>query len=87
MLNWNATKEESLKVSKICDRALEKIHRAKMDLVMDIEAVHSNGCKLDLDKLFEFDDFNFYHDISGITVNLDRETGKLQNCFVPRCAC
>lgn len=31
------------------------------------------------------DDFNFWHDINGIQRNLDRQTGRLQNRFLPRC--
>jgi len=41
---------------------------------------------LDFEKLLSFDDFNFYHDMFGIHNNLDRNTGKLKNHFVPRCA-
>ena len=52
---------------------------------MDISATHLH-CPLDLDQLLKFDDFNFAHDITGISFNLDRVTGKLENCFLPRCA-
>lgn len=89
MINWTATKEELFVMSDICDRAAKRIHhstRGKVDLMMDLEAVHSNGCKLDLDVLHNFNEQNFYHDIIGIIHHLDRETGKLKDCFVPRCA-
>ena len=89
MIKWTATKEELFVMSDICDRAAKQIPQFthnKRDLLMDLEAVHSNGCKLDLDVLHNFDDFDFYHDIYGIMNYLDRETGQLNNCFVPRCA-
>lgn len=57
-----------------------------LSLIMDIDAVNSNGCKLSLERLLTFPDFDFYHDVLGIQNNLNRETGKLENCFFPRCA-
>lgn len=57
-----------------------------MTLMMDLEACHSNDCKLKLQELLETDDFNFMHDINGIQHHIDRETGKLVNCFLPRYA-
>ncbi len=53
---------------------------------MDIAACHCNGCKLDLNKLLKFDKGSLLHDITGITVCLDRTTGKLRNGFRPRSA-
>ena len=53
---------------------------------MDVIAVNANGCPLDLQKLLDADDFNFAHDVDGIYWHLDRNTGKLKDCFLPRCA-
>lgn len=55
------------------------------DLQMDIIATHQNGTPLDFQKLFNFDAFNFIHDILGIQRELNRRTGKLEY-FLPRCA-
>lgn len=52
--------------------------------MMDITAVHANGNPLKLAELLATDDFNFTHDVFGITRHIDRETGKLGGCFVPR---
>jgi hypothetical protein len=41
---------------------------------------------LDFEKLFGFPDFDFAHDIYGIMNRVDRTTGKLTDCFLPRCA-
>ena len=58
----------------------------KSDLGMDLVATHSNGCPLDFPKLLTAKDGDFMHDIGGIGCYLDRGTGELTNCFVPRCA-
>lgn len=47
---------------------------------MDITACHANGNPLDL----HADDFNFTHDVCGIARHINRDTGKLENFFVPR---
>jgi hypothetical protein len=53
---------------------------------MDLEACHASGCPLDLRGLLDAADMDYWHDISGINQHLDRETGHLMNCFVPRYA-
>ena len=84
-INWNITKEEIDIIEKIVDRFLRKFPDFdKLDLMMDITATHCNECLLKLDELLVADDFNFNHDIVGIMKNINRETGKLENCFVPR---
>lgn len=82
-MEWNATREDLKIIHKICDRIGNVDTQG---LMMDLDATHSNGCPLDFEQLLTFDDFNFYHDISGIAKHLDRNTGKLKNCFRPRCA-
>ena len=81
------TKAEHTLVGKIVDRGWEKLREGyvdRMSMYMDIEAVHSNGCPLDLEKLLAFPEFDFYHELWGIHDNLDRKTGKLENYFLPR---
>lgn len=51
---------------------------------MDVIAVHMNGRPLRLEALLAADDFNFAHDVFGIRRHLDRDTGELTQCFVPR---
>ena len=52
-------------------------------MVLDLAAV--NGyIGMDFEALLNADDFNFAHDIVGIRNHLDRETGRLGNCFLPR---
>ena len=73
---------------KIIERAwprMKRSYKTKLDLMMDIDAAH-NDCPLKLEELLKADDTNFYHDIIGIDSNLNRQTKKLVNCFVPRYA-
>ncbi len=91
-INFKLTAGDTKLVGKIVNRAVKlykehKVQCTKLDIHMDIAAVHLNDMPLDLDRLMNvFDDFNFMHDITGINKHLNRTTGKLMHCFVPRCA-
>jgi hypothetical protein len=88
MTQFEATKAEMMLISKIADRAkamFPKPDRPQGEWMTDIEAVHCNGCPLDLQKFINFEDFDFEHDVAGIYRHLDRETGKLKDLFSPRC--
>ena len=89
MVNFETTSEELQLIRKIAARveasgAFPTYKR--MDLDMDLEAAHSNGCPLNFQKLLDFPDFDFNHDIAGIRAHIDRSTGHLGDCFSPRCA-
>lgn len=99
--NWNGPSFKTNDVERatigLCARRaismMSRSHRPKgddgdlwRDWCMDLAATHANGCKLDLDKLLAFDNFNFAHDVFGIREHLDRKTGKLKDFFLPRCA-
>jgi hypothetical protein len=87
MINWNITKEDMAKVTRIVKRVRENFGTEDFKtLGMDITACHLNGCPLDLDALLVADIDDFYHDIGGITHHIDRNTGALQDCFLPRFA-
>lgn len=89
MINFDITRADCELVTKIAKRAhvlAGMKDRAFYEIEMDITACHQNGTPLDLDKLLAFDDFNFAHDLYGIAEHLDRETGELRHCFLPRCA-
>ena len=75
-------------VAKIVDRALGMFARFRMPVEplsvrMDIAAVHGR-IGLRLEEFAEADDLNFSHDIGGIYKHLNRETGDLEDCFLPR---
>lgn len=84
-INFDTTKEET----EIIVKVMQRVHKLypntfqHMDLMMDLTACHCNGTALDFEKLLEFDDFNFSHDIFGISGHIDRNTGKLLNSFLP----
>lgn len=61
------------------------VERERGEIVMDLALTH-NACPIDFERLAEFSDGDFAHDISGISRHLNRITGELEDCFVPRCA-
>lgn len=60
----------------------------RFHLIMDMLAADGvNGNPpLDFDRMAQADDFNVAHDVVGIYRHIDRETGKLTGCFLPRFA-
>ena len=87
-LEFNTTAEETRKILKI-SRKVNELYPETFNAFktsMDLEVLHSNGCTLDLDGLLNARDFDLVHDITGIACHLDRETGQLKDCFVPRYA-
>lgn len=91
-LNWNVSVEDDALISQIVDRGRRLDNNrhvrglTRLHCAMDITAVHANGTPLRLADFLAADDFNFAHDWFGIRRNLDRETGALINCFLPRFA-
>lgn len=90
-INFEATQEEHALARKIARRARDilldnGIDRGASDISMDLIATHANGCPLDFERLSSADDFNLMHDVGGIARHLDRNTGHLGGCFMPRFA-
>ena len=86
MLNWanmKTSREEISLIHKIGLRVHSHTSRDMVDIVMDIEAVHS-VTPLDLEGLLNAEEMDFFHDMFGITNHIDRETGELKDCFLPR---
>ncbi len=91
MIKWSTDKDEIELEDKIAYRAVSMAEKLgitliHIDVVMDLDACHSNGCPLKLAELLAADDFNFAHDVLGIKAHIDRKTGKLASCFLPRYA-
>jgi len=55
-----------------------------LDLAMDLTVCH-NQRTVNLSRLLAAAPADFAHDLCGIGEFLDRETGELTDCFVPRC--
>lgn len=63
------------------DSSLDRLHT-----LMDLTACHANGCPLKLADMLNADQFDLMHDVYGIARHIDRKTGQLTNCFLPRFA-
>jgi hypothetical protein len=93
-INWEIAPSDRALIRQIAERAIadRKAHGMRVgrgelvDITMDLEATHANGCPLRLADLLAADDFNFWHDVAGIARHLDRTTGQLLHCFLPRFA-
>lgn len=57
----------------------------RLTLLMDLDCANDEF-NLNLEELYNADDFNFAHDIYGIQNNINRTTKKMGNLFVPRFA-
>jgi hypothetical protein len=91
MISFSTNKTEHALIERIADRATaiarqNDIEYPTPEAAMDITATHANGCPLRLKELLAAEPFNFAHDVFGIRRHLNRETGALENCFVPRYA-
>lgn len=91
MISFNTTKAETRTIQSIADRAAamaqtEGEEYPRVEAMMDLTAVHANGCKLRLDELLAAEPFDFAHDVFGIRRHLNRSTGQLENHFWPRYA-
>lgn len=85
MLSFETTKEEMELVRRITKRAVAKYPELDyMSLSMDISATHASGCPLKLEELANAKRSDFFHDVLGIYRHIDRETGELTDCFLPR---
>ena len=81
-------KQEFTLIGKICERA-EALGLSgpekRFNLFMDLDKTNEN-VGLNLEGLLEADDLNFSHDILGIQRHINRDTGELEDFFVPRYA-
>jgi hypothetical protein len=80
--------EAAAKIAKRAPSELVRRNGGRVGFMMDLLAADGvNGNRpVDLDALASADDFNFIHDVGGICQHIDRTTGKLMDCFVPRYA-
>ena len=87
MVSFKISRDDARIVRQIVDRAMQLgVGVDGLTLEMDIAATHANGCPLNLYKFLHSKRFDFGHDIAGIQRHIDRNTGQLRDCFLPRCA-
>ncbi len=90
MISFKVTDEQRDLIVKIAHRADKDLFKPQgidqtiMDTTMDLSATIAQGVPLRLEELLNADKFNFSHDIGGIYHHIDRKTGKLGGCFLPR---
>jgi hypothetical protein len=84
MINWNCSKKDADIIHKIAQRGSMLGLGTLININMDVTATHINGNPLKLEKLLMATFVDFSHDLRGINNNINRETGKLENCFSPR---
>ena len=83
------TDKELLLVNQIIKRAREENvinNSERQHYIMNLIAANANGCPIDFEKLLNAPPFDFKHDIYGIEKNIDKKTGEIKNCFLPRCS-
>lgn len=90
-IRFNVSKDDAKLILEIVTRAevvATDLHSAidRMSLTMDLTATHANGCALKLADLLAANRTDFIHDVFGIMRHINRETGQLGDCFVPRYA-
>jgi len=79
-------------MEKVLDRAMTLIQSDKVDFGVDIPQpvvlMDLMNANVDYDRLVDFPDYDFAHDIIGIISNMNRNAmpPRLENCFVPRSA-
>jgi hypothetical protein len=81
-------REEIRTITAIASRAVKMavqygIDYQMMDAHMDLTFAHEQ-CPLRLEELLAADDANFAHDVFGIRRHMNRETCKIEDCFLPR---
>ena len=82
-----STDEDEVAVAAIVDAVAQWMPQAdRITMHMDLIACHTHGCQLDLAKMIAANRSDLIHDIVGINRHLDRETGELRDCFLPRFA-
>lgn len=73
---------------KACERFEALGYRSdRTTMLMDLTA--ADGCngnmRIDWLKLLDAPAMDFVHDVAGIQRHINRETGRIEDCFVPRC--
>ena len=86
-------KQEMQNISIIVSRYLDLLtennevvvinNNVRINAVMDIHRAHEIT-PIDLSALATASDVDLIHDVSGIMKHIDRDTGELVDCFVPR---
>lgn len=87
IIQWSESVGDLHMIGEIVERAVKLDPQLdKLTLAMDLEACHCNGCRLDLGGLLSAQMSDFAHDVWGIQRHINRATGQVMDCFLPRFA-
>ena len=80
------TQSETLLIQGIINR-FERVIMSNVDhmsVLMDLEYAHAQFNLNLLDLYHKASDDDVFHDVWGIIQNMNRDTGEVENCFLPR---
>lgn len=88
MINWDALNKKGYEKIRAILSRVQTITDIddRLSLEMDLSAAHIADPSIDLTTLLESSDFDLMHDVCGIQNHINRDTGELMHCFLPRCA-
>lgn len=89
MIDWEkCTKDDLILIDKLVTRFKKELPDfvPPGTMAMDLTAVHVSGCKLQLQNMLTAKASDFVHDCIGINNHINRTTGELMDCFLPRYA-
>lgn len=93
-VSFDVTAPQRAQITRIAKRWMAMLRASGMrpsydiiDVRMTVSAVVAQKqVPLDLDALEQSNEFDFLHDMSGMHRHMDRTTGLLRDCFLPRAA-
>ena len=86
-ISFNISADDAMIVADIARIVVEVRNLDQMAVEMDLTACHASGNPMDFQRLLDAHRTapqDFWHDLNGIILNINRKTGKLGDCFVPR---
>lgn len=89
MIDWGLASKEDIDGAFAAIERMERegvLHRDRITTARDLLACHTHGCPLDFGAMQTCRIQDLAHDIHGIAQHIDRNTGKLLDCFMPRLA-
>lgn len=91
MITSKVSDEEMELLLTITQRSYDACRHTDIDwifveMLLDLINCHAEACALDLEAMTTWPIHDVIHDLIGIRNHLNRETKKLENCFVPRFA-
>lgn len=89
MVSFIVPQDDLKKIVQVVEKYIECSDQGwsmddRLNMIMSLTACHANGTKLDLEGLLKASPIDLSHDVQGVCQNINTNTGKLDNCFLPR---